>query len=157
MKLASQLDGVVDAKAAATKPLIKVCSAGTSYDTALSYQEALHTLQGAGLTNSDIGDILGTGIELQCDGLRTRLGYMRYLQEVGSCKEQEAIDLMILQPRVLQQRFGIVHEDTDYLVFNKPFDTKIDFGRAEPGATEALPKFSTGKHCVSQTSEVKVM
>ena len=128
----------------AERPLIAVETSGRSCDSELSYQEALHNLQGAGLTNSEIGDVLSSGVVLQQEALISRLGYMFFLQRIGNCGEQEAHDLVTLQPRVLEQRFGIVHEDADYIVFNKPFDTKIDFGKVSEDGSEAAPKFPEG-------------
>jgi hypothetical protein len=129
----------------APRRLVALETSGRSYDTDLTYQEALQTLQGAGMQNSDIGEVLATGIQLQAEALRCRLGYMQFLQRVGACSEQEARDLIVLQTRILEQRFDIVHEDDDYLVFNKPFDTKIDLGKPPAGMTVAPPSFEEGK------------
>jgi 23S rRNA-/tRNA-specific pseudouridylate synthase len=136
---------------ATQRRLVALETSGRSYDTDLKYQEALQTLQGAGMQNSDIGEVLATGIQLQAEALRCRLGYMQFLQKVGACSEQEARDLIVLQTRILEQRFDIVHEDDDYLVFNKPFDTKIDLGKPPAGMAVAPPSFEEGKLTLAGT------
>jgi hypothetical protein len=79
--------------------------------------------------------------------LRTRLGYLAFLQRRGACGAAEARCLLLRQPRFLAQRFGVVLEDESYLVFNKPFDTKLNYdGGGAPSFPEGAPAAARNHH-----------
>lgn len=55
-----------------------------------------------------------------------RLEHLNFLVGIGVYTGAQAEELVATQPRFLAMRFGVVHEDADLFVMEKPPDTRMD-------------------------------
>ena len=62
-----------------------------------------------------------------------RLEHLNFLIQLGVYDLAVALELVATQPRFLEMRFGIVHEDADLFVMEKPHDTRMDVPLHEAG------------------------
>lgn len=71
-----------------------------------------------------------------------RLDHLNFLVELGVYDFPTAARLVAEQPRFLTMRFGVVHEDVDMFVLEKPHDTRMDVPLREGGCRKWPSEFT---------------
>ena len=75
------------------------------------------------------------------DEIQPRVNYLRFLHDNDRLGGESVAECILRQPQSLERRFGVAHEDADYVVVDKPWCVRLDTPRGWPGKTRFTPKY----------------
>ena len=67
------------------------------------------------------------------DEIQPRVNYLRFLHDNDRLGGESVAECILRQPQSLERRFGVAHEDADYVVVDKPWCVRLDTPEDGPG------------------------
>jgi len=109
-------------------------------------------LANAGLAPADVARVclahppLRDRYDLE-EEVKPRINYMRFLSDNDRLGGETVRECILRQPQALERRFGVCHEDAEYVVVDKPWCVRLDTPRGWPGKVRFTPKYPGDVSC----------